>query len=412
MTESIKHSEDIFYISDDRNWVDSFVFRALDPLKLRYVKVPSNITIRQSWERLKDAKHIVVHWEGRHRRGGAIVEEILDVDSYFDIAERVVVITTDPTREDVVYFGELGIKKIVRLRNNKRFFEEAFGLLQSHIKNPLKESAQNVAWQRLIKSLDMAADDMDEDKTAKFETRLEELHQSEPADSARYIDAKGLLVAKRGEYEESKRLFTAALDQNSQYYRSYNNLIKLHVQHKELDSAIALCRKMHSLNKENISRLVDMGEIFYMKGELEKAETHFKAALERDEYCSKALNGLAQVHFDRDEINESRALLAKSNLAYILAKALNEEGIKLVTDERFEEALEHYSKAQYVIPMQDKGPMLFFNIGLCYSRWGKYEMAKEFLKIALIKEPNYKKAKKLLEFVNSKTKKSVLPNSA
>jgi Tfp pilus assembly protein PilF len=49
-----------------------------------------------------------------------------------------------------------------------------------------------------------------------------------------------------------------------------------------------------------------------------------------------------------------------------------------------------------VLPQQDKGPLLFYNIGLCYSRWGKKDMAREFLKIALIKEPNYRKARKLL----------------
>ena len=66
------------------------------------------------------------------------------------------------------------------------------------------------------------------------------------------------------------------------------------------------------------------------------------------------------------------------------------------------EACEHYTRAQYVLPHQDKGPLLFYNIGLCYARWGKHKMAQEFLKIALIKEPTYRKAQKLLEQVDLK----------
>ena len=45
--------------------------------------------------------------------------------------------------------------------------------------------------------------------------------------------------------------------------------------------------------------------------------------------------------------------------------------------------------------------MLFYNIGLCYEKWGKRDMAQEFLKIALIKEPNYKKAQKLLNQIQA-----------
>jgi tetratricopeptide (TPR) repeat protein len=80
-----------------------------------------------------------------------------------------------------------------------------------------------------------------------------------------------------------------------------------------------------------------------------------------------------------------------------MAAKLNKMGITMVQAGRYAEALEHYSKAQYVLPQQEKGPQLFFNIGLCYARWGKHSTAQEFLKLALIKEPNYKKAEKLLE---------------
>ena len=65
----------------------------------------------------------------------------------------------------------------------------------------------------------------------------------------------------------------------------------------------------------------------------------------------------------------------------------------------FWDRFDHYTKAQYVLPHQNKGPMLFYNIGLCYFRWHKVDMAKEFLRLALIKEPGYKKASKLLGMV-------------
>ena len=256
MTANAVQGEDLLYISDDLPWADAFVYQSLDPLKLRYVKLPSNIPIRQSWQRFKNAKYIVIHWEGRNRRGGAIVEEILDVDSHFDVTNRIIVITTEPTREDVVYFGELGISRIVRLRNNRRFFQDAYKLLQNYILEKNPETQVNAQWRKLLKNIDMSGDDLDEEQIQSLERKLEQLRSIDVIDTSRYLDAKGSILAKRGEYEEAKKHFTQALEHNSHYYRSYSNLIRLHVNNDKLDSAIALCRKMQTLNKDNISRLV------------------------------------------------------------------------------------------------------------------------------------------------------------
>ncbi|MDA9951103.1 hypothetical protein N9D31_00885 [Oligoflexaceae bacterium] len=407
MSDDNKPKEDLLYISDDKGWIDAFVFNTLDSLKTKYVKLPSDLAIRKSWNRFGSAKHIVIHWEGRHRRGGAIIEEIIDVDRNFDVSSRIIVITTEPAREDVVYFGELGIKKIVRLRNNKRYFEQTHHLLHRLVAEGENPDHSSVKWRQTLKSLDDLNLESKSTLVDACEKSISNLRADENEDTARYFDAMGSIHFLKENFDGAKVCFTKALDQNSQYYRSYTNLIKLHIHQNELDSAMALCKKMQSLNKDNIARLVDMGEVYYLKGELDRSEHAFKQALERDSYCGKALNGLAQIHFDKDEIHKSRELLAKSDLAFVIARKLNQEGIVLVKEERYEEALEHYSKAQFVIPMQDKGPLLFFNIALCYSRWGKYEMAKEFLRIALIKDPKYEKAQKLFDFVDQKIKKSL-----
>jgi len=162
-------------------------------------------------------------------------------------------------------------------------------------------------------------------------------------------------------------------------------------------------QKMHELNKANVSRLVGMGEVQLELNDAVKAEFYFNSALDRDAYCSGALNGLAEIRFHQGNLEESRRLLSRSNLAYKTAANLNKTGIDLVKSSRYQDALEHYTRAQYVLPMQDKGPMLFYNIALCYFRWGRQAMAKEFVRIALIKEPNYKKASKLLEQIKVKT---------
>jgi tetratricopeptide (TPR) repeat protein len=78
----------------------------------------------------------------------------------------------------------------------------------------------------------------------------------------------------------------------------------------------------------------------------------------------------------------------------------------MVRGNKYEQALEHYTRAQYVLPQQEKGPMLFFNIALCYYRWGRFTLAREFVRIALIKDPRYGKAQRLLQLVDAEISKN------
>ena len=75
------------------------------------------------------------------------------------------------------------------------------------------------------------------------------------------------------------------------------------------------------------------------------------------EILHRALNGMAEIRFHQGDLEESRRLLARSQLAYKTAANLNQMGIDMVKKLKYEQALEHYTRAQYVLPQQDKGPL-------------------------------------------------------
>lgn len=388
---------EILVLMDDQTWIWQLVTSHLGYLGLEHVRLPSSVPIRQSWERLKNAGRIVIHWESKERSGGAMIEEILDVQPNFDTGDRIVVLTTNPTHEDVVYFSELGIRRIIRLRNREKELIQAGRELDMHLAAAPDADPTEQAWRRLLYALDTLPDDAPAETLAKIEDGVRRLKPAEF--TARYLDAVAKLNMLKENDEMALKGWYAALDKNPNYYRTYHNLIHFHRKRGRHQEALGLMQKMHELNKSNISRLVGMGELQMTQGDHTKAEFYFKSALDRDSYCSGALNGLAEIRFHQGDLEESRRLLARSQLAYKTAANLNYTGIELVKRNRYQDALEHYTRAQYVLPQQDKGPLLFYNIGLCYSRWGKLDMAREFLKIALIKEPNYRKARKLLSQV-------------
>lgn len=390
---------EVMVICDDRTWIWGFSRHCLNSIGKEFFRVPSNVPIRQSWNRFRHAEAIIVHWENPGRHGGAVIEEILEIDPYFDTAEKVIVLTTDPIHEDVVHFGELGIQKVLRIKNIDTHLDKSANDLSAMIPQSHQRLKRN-PWTRVLRALNNLPAKASPELLKKIEEAVEMLCRTvDRQKTARYYDAKALLAAARDQKEAALAHWQKALHLNPSYYRSYHNMIKFYRRYGDNRQALDLLRKLQVLNKNNIWRMVQMGEIHKELDEEAKAEHLFQSALSKDRYCNGALCGLAEIRFRQGHLEEARGLLARTTIASKTASALNKMGIELVKAEEYEEALSHYSKAQYVLPQQEKGPMLFYNIGLCYKRWGKIDLAREFLKLALVKEPNYEKAIRLLEQV-------------
>ena len=390
-------------VMDDKTWIWNMVSTQLERLGRRHIRLPSSVPLRSSWARFAETDFIILHWEGKERGGGAIIEEILEVDRFFDIRNQMIVLTAHPTHEDVVYFSELGVRKIVRIRHRDKdmvaAMKELTGFLAADRLTP-----EEASWNSLLHLIDQlqTGTEVKPERVVELESMLHSVAKSQ--NTARYLDAVGSISSLRGQDDKALQSWHEALGLNPNYVRSYQNMVIHHRLRGALKEAYALMQKMYELNKANISRLIDMGEIQGDMGDLGRAEFYFQSALARDPYASRALNGLAEIKFHQGHLDTSRELLAKSQLAHKTAHNLNREGVLLVQKGLFENALDHYTKALYVLPQQDKGPLLLYNIALCYIKWRKPESAREYALLALIKDPKYDKARKLIQQIDQITK--------
>lgn len=385
-------------ITDDQTWIWKLASSSLTRLNATHVRIPSSMPIGPNWKRFNKAPHFIVHWESVERKGGAIIEEILQMSPGRETLDRIIVLTMSPTHEDVVYLNELGVYRIVRLRPREKDLTLASTELERHLLNSQKSSPTEALWSQLQDALEALVKRLTPTALADVTALYSQLKPEKP--TARSLDVEALLSSLSGDDARACELWISAIERNPHYYLAYHRLIDHHMRCQRLPKAYALLSKLQEYNKGNVSRLILMGELQKDMADLDKAEAHFHAALARDPGCSRALNGLAEVRFEQGRLEESRELLSRSHLAFRAAASLNRRGIELVRAKKYEDALEHYTKAQYVLPIQEKGPLLFFNIGLCYSRWGKPTMAREFLKIALIKDPTYDKARQLMQVMD------------
>lgn len=403
-------SKKILFICDDSTWINDFVSRTLLKCKKsNFTKVGSNIIVKEYYSQFKDAERIILHWEGRHRGGEGIIEELLEINKKFQIDDKTIILTTSPSHEDVLYFSELGLTKIVAMRNRQDFLQKAFKEFVTYFNFVKPVKGLEKAWKNIYVFLENIKKEKPEKETIeKIEISLEKILEFTGNPTCQYHDVEGTLFLFKEQPQKAIAAWEKAIEINSKYFRSYDNLIDHFLTIGEFQKAIEITKKLYAMNNKSISRMVTLGQIYESQGETIKAEHYYKLALSKDQNISGAINGLASIRFKQGDLEETRKLLTKSNLSNVMASSLNKEGILLVRKGEFEGALNHYSKAQYVLPMQDKGPMLFYNMGLCYSKWGRLEDAINFLKIALIKDPDYSKAKTLIE----KIQKSLPSNAA
>jgi tetratricopeptide (TPR) repeat protein len=431
-------------ITDEQDWIWNFAKQALHRAGLSPLRLPSSVSLRDSRSRLDCGRPVVIDWACRQRPAAAIIEELQELYGNGEMADRIIVLASDVIREDALYFGELGVSRLLVLRNRDvelaRANRDFLAYWQAAAVGLAKESANgarsDAQWRSLLRHIDTAIEHFWEKREARhgdpsasageFATASgvsAERALGEKAYAALIERARGFLsrdgnairgqaVARDLDLEASLLVlldrpgealdrWVRACEANPNFHRAQVNLSRCLRHMGRHEEALAIIRNKHEQNRKSIGLLVEMGDIHLAANELEKAQHHYQLALERDAHSSPALNGMAQVRFAAGDLKECRDLLARSGSSAKVAARFNAMGIELVRGGRFAEALDLYNRAQFVLPQQEKGPMLFYNMGLCYWRWGRCEIAREFIKLALIKDPAYAKAKSLLARIES-----------
>ena len=442
-TGSQKIFQEAVIIADDQNWVWNFVRQALHRSGLSPLRLPSSIGLKDSRARLDTGRPIVVDWSCRTRPGGAIVEELTELFGEADISDRIIILATDVVREDALYFGEIGITRFVILRNrevdlvcaNRDFLAHWQAAVVGLAQQSLGQTRSDTQWRSLLRHIDTAMEHywdkrearrLDGHDAGEFATEtsvvaeralsdkayaalierargflLKTYSVSSGVPSARNLDLEASLLVLLDKPEGALSKWSQACHLNPNYHRAHVNLSRCLRHLGRFEEALAVIHNKHEQNRQSIRLMVEIGDIHLEANDHVKAEHYYQLALDRDGMSNLALNGLAMVKFSAGELPACRHLLAQSRLSSRAAARFNAHGIELVKSGKFEAALELYARAQFVLPQQEKGPMLFYNMGLCYMRWGKVDVARDFIKLALIKDPAYTKAKSLLARMES-----------
>ncbi|BBD06885.1 tetratricopeptide repeat protein [Desulfovibrio ferrophilus] len=152
---------------------------------------------------------------------------------------------------------------------------------------------------------------------------------------------------------------------------------------------------------KSLQKKIELGEQFFKKGLLSKAEKEFLKATMIDEESAPANLGLGSVYAEQGEFKKVKkviGILLNSDMAFQeeQRQEFNVFGITLRKQGLHEDAIRFYSKA---LEYNDSDEHLNFNLARAYYEHGDHLECLQNIETALKINPNFVEAKKFLDFL-------------
>jgi tetratricopeptide (TPR) repeat protein len=320
-----------------------------------------------------------------------------------DGLKKVAVVSSRLGREDTVFLSEYNISCIQVLPEKQtgweaegpRFCQKLLKLhqdYQSGSSGAAEKKVQNFYgllshWEKVT----------DETKMRTMEDLLKTL-----GDTAQYSELIARKCLKEGNTKGAELWLKKSIQKNSSYLKSVRMLADLYYYTGNYSESLKLLERLKANNPRNFVRLTKMGRCYMAMGDYQKADKALEEALKIDEFYQPAREELGKVKVLLKDFDSARTLLSSCRNNKTLANFLNGIGIGLVDQGKFSESIDHYKKAQYVLPGNETSHLLFFNIGIAYAKWGKFTEANRYCRLALAREPNYERAQMLLKSITNK----------
>jgi len=218
----------------------------------------------------------------------------------------------------------------------------------------------------------------------------QELANSQKSRS-RGLTLMGEVFREKGEADRARKAYAKAHSLAPEYLEALQGLVDMA---DNEDERLEYLAKLDAISPLNYSRKIEIGKLHAAKGDIDKAEELFEAAVSVLDHFNlarkaDAVSTIADFYKSIDinksiQYMKSVIRLKKDRLGPDDYWMFNEIGLSLRKQGRWEEAIEYYGMALDI--GEDGG--IYFNIGMAYLQGNRYFKAIENMKKAVSIDPN------------------------
>ena len=297
---------------------------------------------------------------------------------------RIVVLTAETYRENLVLLFELGVDNILTKPCSINNFVEkmAFALEpQTRLGKLIQEGKDCVAKGEFDRALELSG----------------QVLELKPHSPAGHMLAGDALLGK-GERIGAVEQYMKAHAGSRSYLEPMKKLADIYRDH-DLDQHLVYLKKLDKLSPLNVERKCDIGVAFVRKQEYDTADGYFKQALDTAErqavgvlshVAGSIASRVAELSPRLAEKYYAKALEVKGdNLSRVDMVTFNQLGIALRRQGKWQPAVDNYRKALSIV---EDDEWLHYNLGLAFLDGGRFPEARKSFERALELRPNLHEA--------------------
>ena len=339
-----------------------------------------NKAVEEAKSALKIFSEMVFFIEARSEASSNI-PAINNLKSFFQSKCKLIVITAETERHNIIYMYEMGADNVIvkPVSINSLIQKVALTL------NPNN---------KLARLVDQARNLLLENKLDEAGKALQSIIKLKP-DSAIAFILKGDLARKQKDYAQAEQCYLKACSHSKMFLDPLKRLSELYAETGEISKKLDYLKKLDRLSPLNFQRKVNIGHTYLDLDNHEQAVKYYDEAIRQvqkqalDMVSSTMMQIAGPLEKKAPELGSDYIARAIANKGSSFGREdlwmINEIGMSLRHQGKWEQSVEYYKKGTGIAPM-DGG--LYYNMGLAFVQGKEYYKALDCFQKAIDFSPD------------------------
>lgn len=223
-------------------------------------------------------------------------------------------------------------------------------------------------------------------------------------DSARALAGLGQIATMQGDKETAAKHLLESIKINPFFIEGHRALLNLYESENNVHGIIHVALKLNDLSPDNPKYTLVLAKNYLEISDLDKSEDFFRRTIRLSPMIAEAYKGLGSVFMLRDDLEQAMQNFHKAlDLDGQDVGTLNSLALLYIRLGKVEEGINKY---KLILKIDPNDARVHFNLGFAYERKDLFDLAEQCYNEALIRDPNFLKAKRGLQRLNGPRKAS------
>ncbi len=201
----------------------------------------------------------------------------------------------------------------------------------------------------------------------------------------------GDIESRRKDYFSARVAYEKALTYNPGSVAAKYKLAQTFMAEKNFDKASSILDKLAEDNQNHINLLVNAGLSSFNRGDLEKAKKHMNSVKSIDESNKKSSEVIVNIAIEEGDYQTISETLQSSHSMKDLVSYLNNTGVRLSKEKRYDEAVELFQNCLNTVKGSEFEYTVCYNLALACMKKKATTHAKKYLLRAIELKPDFQK---------------------